>query len=141
MKIKIFMTCTFLMVSGYALSQEKSSSNLLKEDHIVIDVSKSHPTNRTLDRIYYLNINSTSVSLPADVMSFLDSIDDGNDLNLHSKLTSQRIEILKILYNKRISPEDKRFLCEHYLRVESIGVNPIKSILQNYLNNGEVGSI
>ncbi|SMC43334.1 hypothetical protein SAMN06296427_102197 [Moheibacter sediminis] len=117
-------------------SQEKNTE---KEDYIVIDLSKSHPNNRTLDYLYYLTINSAEVDLPLEIIEFLESIPDGNDSNLHTKYTYQRTEILKVIYNERISPEDKRFLCNHHLKItDSQGVNPIHPLLQKYIDRGSL---
>ncbi len=135
MKLSKLMTVLFMTVFSMMYSQESDTKQV---DYIKIDLSKSHPANHTIDHLYYLNLYSQSVELPADVMQFLRSIPDGNEQDIHEKLTFQRSEILKVLYNERISPEDKRFLCSHYLEVDSLGVNPIKDILQNYLEKGKL---
>lgn len=130
------ITVLFLAVFGMLYSQESNTNK--QQDYIKIDLSKSHPANHTIDRLYYLSLNSQSVELTADIIQFLESILEGNEPQLHEKLTFQRSEILKVLYNDRISPEDKRFLCKHYLEFDDLGVNPIKGILQNYLERGKL---
>ena len=80
-----------------------------------------------------MNIYSQEVELPIEALQFLASIDDPE---FHDKLTYQRTEILKILYNERISPSDKEFLCEFYLGVDAIGIVPLHSLLQRYLDEG-----
>lgn len=136
MKLHKFILPIAMVISSMAFSQE---SNVLKTDsqgYIQIDLSKSHPTNRTLDHLYYLNLHSISIELPLNVIQSLENIPDGDDDLLHLKLTHQRTEILKVLYNPKISPKDKEFICGHYLNVDSLGINPIKSVLQNFLDNG-----
>ena len=136
MKLRKLITVFFLTAFSTVFSQESQTNK--QKDYIKIDLSKSHPLNRTIDHLYYLNLNSYNVELPINVMQFLESIPDGSETNLHSKLTSQRSEILKVLYNERISPDDKIFLCNHYLGVDSQGVNPIKGILKNFLDSGKL---
>lgn len=136
MKLRKLLSVLFIAAFSLVSSQELNKNN--QSDYIKIDLSKSHPINRTLDHLYYLNLNSYNVELPINVMQFLESIPDGSDTNLHTKLTSQRSEILKVLYNERISPDDKIFLCNHYLGVDSQGVNPIKGILKNFLDSGKL---
>lgn len=127
-----------LVISSMGLSQEIQSADV-KDNYIEIDLSQSHPNNRTIDRLYYLSNHSDSVELPADVLQFLESIDDGNDPNVHEKYTFQRSEILKVLYNERISPEDKKFICNHYLQItDSQGITPIHLILQKYIDEGKL---
>ncbi len=136
MKLRKLMTVLLMAVFSMMYSQESKKTN--QGDYIKIDLSKSHPLNQTIDHLYYLNLNSQSVELPGKVIQFLESITDENEPHIHEKLTFQRSEILKVLYNERISPEDKRFLCAHYLEADSLGVNPIKDILRKYLKKGKL---
>lgn len=126
-----------MVVSSVVFSQQKNSPKTGEGDYIVIDLSKSLEGNKIIDRLYYLILNSQSVDLPAEITDFLDAIPD--EPHLHHKLTLQREEILKVLYNNRIHPDDKKFICNHYLQDRSYEpLIPIMPYLEAYLRTGSI---
>ncbi len=133
---KQFFLLYFLVTFTLTFAQNSEKEN--SSQYLTIDLSKSHPTNRTLDHLYYLTTNSISVELPSEVLEFLESIPDGYDMSVHAKYTYQRSEVLKVLYNERISPEDKQFICNYYLQIDTEGITPIQPILQKYINEGSL---
>lgn len=116
------------MVFGFGFAQNSSSNG----DYLVVDLSKTIPGNEIHDRLYYLTKWSDEVQLPDDVISFLDNIQD--ETGLHNKLTWLRTSILRVIYNPRISPEDKKFVCDHYIQSNDNQTGQIIPLLQNYLN-------
>lgn len=130
----VFLPFLVFMFSAFVNAQSQQSPPINNEGYIEIDLSNSLEGNKIIDRIYYLTLYSQEVELPIEVLQFLASIQD--EPEFHDKLTYQRTEILKILYNERISPSDKEFLCEFYLGVDAIGIVPLHSLLQRYLDEG-----
>lgn len=126
-----------MVVSSVVFSQQTNSTRAVEGDYIVIDLSKSLEGNKVHDRLYYLILNSHSVDLPSEITDFLDAIPD--EPNLHHKLTLEREEILKVLYNNRIHPDDKKFICNHYLQDRSYEpLIPIMPYLEAYVRTGSV---
>lgn len=130
----VFLPFLVFMFSAFVNAQSQQSPPINNEGYIEIDLSNSLEGNKIIDRIHYLNIYSQEVELPIEALQFLASIQD--EPEFHDKLTYQRTEILKILYNERISPSDKEFLCEFYLGVDAIGIVPLHPLLQRYLDEG-----
>lgn len=119
-----------VLFSTYGFSQN-SKTQVKNEDYLVIDLSKSLPGNIVHDRIHYLKVHSHSIELPLDIKSFLDSIEDIPEL--HLKYSYARTTILQILYNPKISPDDKRFICYYYKDANDEMIGPITKLLKNYL--------
>lgn len=123
------------LISGYGFSQNLNSNTGHGGDYLVFDASKSFQGNELIDHLQFLISNSESTALPANVESMLDAVQE--DPQIHPKLTTMRASVLKVLYNERISPEDKKFICNHYLNQSNNDkYGPILSILQNYVTNG-----
>lgn len=120
----------FLMIFGFGFSQNSNLQN--RGDYLVVDLSKTIPGNEIHDRLYYLTQWSESVQLPEDVVAFIDNIQD--EPGLHHKLSWLRSSIMKIIYNPRISPEDKKFVCNHYLQTNDNQTGQINQLLRDYLN-------
>lgn len=130
---------SLLFVVSFSLAFAQNSDEKKSSEYLVIDLSKSHPTNRIHDHLYYLTTYSVSVELPSEVVEFLESIPDGDNPDIHAKYNYQRSEILRVLYNEKISPEDKRFICNHYLGyTDSAGITPIQPMLQRYIDAGSL---
>lgn len=130
------------LISGFGFSQNLNSNKGHDVDYLVFDASKSLPGNEIIDHLFFLKTNSTDVVLPASVIQMLDGVQE--DPQLHSKLNFMRESILKVLYNERISPEDKSFMCNHYLNefyVNDYRYLPIIPILRTYAETGTYSSI
>lgn len=137
MKLGRLLFPLLMVVSSVVFSQQINAPKTGESDYIVIDLSKSLEGNKIIDRLYYLTLNSQSVDLPAEITDFLDAIPD--EPHLHHKLTWQREEILKVLFNKRIHPDDKKFICNHYLQNRSYEpLIPIMPYLEAYVRTGSV---
>lgn len=134
MRIKMLALSLFVMLTICSNAQNTSSAKS-QGDYIVIDVSNSLEGNKIHDRLHYLITYSTEVDLPFQITDYLDSISD--EPRLHQKLTSQREALLKVLYNERINPEDKKFLCKHFLdNSAEEALQPILHYLETYMRTG-----
>lgn len=137
MRIKMIAVSLFVMLSTFSYAQNTSSAKSSQGDYIVIDVSNSLEGNKTIDRLYYLVNHSHTVDLPYQITDYLDTIED--EPRLHQKLTLQREELLKVLYNDRIDPKDKEFLCKHFLKNQDDAVlKPIFTYFETYLRTGSI---
>lgn len=142
-KMRLLPRIIFLMflISGFAFSQNKNSqSSQHKNYYLVFDVSKSLQGNELIDHLQFLISNSENVELPAKTIKMLDDI-QGDDPQIHDKLNYMRASILKVLYNERISPADKEFICNHYLNdsyTNDYRYIPIISTLRTYMDKGHL---
>lgn len=130
----VFLPFMVFIFSAFVNAQSYNLPVLDKDGYIEIDLSNSLEGNKRIDRIYYLTLYSQEVELPIEIVQFLATIPDNPEF--HDKLTYQRTEILKILYNEKLSPDDKKFACDFYLGIDTIGVLPLHPLLQKYLNEG-----
>lgn len=132
MRLGKLLVPILLVSSSFAIAQNLKNSSQNTANYIKIDLSNSLAGNETHDRLYYLMLASEAVMLPTEVTQALDGIQDTES---HVKLNGQRAGILKVLYNDRISPDDKKFLSQHYLNSTKAVIAPIKHFFQEYLNN------
>lgn len=126
MKLIRFFTVLLLIGSSSSLAQDSQNN---RSDYIVIDLSNTLPGNEVHDRLHYLFVASESIELPSDVIGLLNSA-QGEEY--HDKLTYLRAAILKIIHHPRISPDDKRFVCNFYIQ-NSQNIELIVPLLKDYL--------
>lgn len=126
-----------ILLSGFGFSQSQSVRGSQEGEYLVFDSSKSFQGNELIDHLQFLISNSESTVLPANVESMLNAVQE--DPQIHSKLTWMRASVLKVLYNERISPEDKRFISKHYANYPPDGkYGPIQPMLRAYLKDGSL---
>ncbi|MDX9705636.1 MAG: hypothetical protein RBT46_08020 [Weeksellaceae bacterium] len=126
MRLIRFFTFSLLLCASSLFAQNSQNN---QGDYIVIDLSNTLPGNEIHDRLHYLFIASDEVELPETIINLLNST-QGEEF--HEKLTYLRGAIMKIIYHPRISPEDKRFVCNFYIQ-NSTNVELIVPLLENYL--------
>lgn len=133
----VFLPFLVFMFSAFVNAQSQQSPPINNEGYIEIDLSNSLEGNKIIDRIYYLTLYSQEVELPIETVQFLASIQD--EPEFHDKLTYHRTKILKVLYNDRIHPNDKKFICKHYIenRVDT-SLEPIVPYFETYMRTGSV---
>jgi hypothetical protein len=126
----VFVPLLLISVVGYSQDFNSTSQH---QNYLEFDPSKSFQGNELIDRLHFLISNSEEVELPVEVVNHLNAVQD--EPIVHTKLTYMRASVLKVIYNERISPNDKKFICEHYLNSSNENYKPILPILQNYLKN------
>lgn len=125
------------LISGFGFSQNPNSNKGHDGDYLVFDASKSFQGNELIDHLQFLISNSESVEIPAEVINRLDAVQD--EPSFHSKLTYMRASLLKVIYNEQISPDDKKFICEHYINSPyNENYKPILPMLEAYLRDGSL---
>lgn len=131
MRLRSFILPLFLVFYSIGYSQSVSEEKADQNYYLFFDVSKSLPGNLVHDKLHFLRINSENIQLPNDVLSYLDSLNDTEEVKDKYKLG--RVSTLKVLYNPKIKLEDKVFFCTRILEKNSEMYINIHSFLEDFL--------
>lgn len=132
-----FILPILLAASSFAFSQKATTKTNNKNTYYVVDLSKSLPANHTHDRYALLTRHSADVILPKKISKAMDDALTGDIYQ--DKYDLVRREALKVLVDPSVSPEDKQFICQYYLKGRSNkNMAPIFVFLEQYLKKGSI---
>ena len=131
MRLHLLLLPILLVVSSLGFAQNSNEKMSNQNNYLVFDASKSLAANIDHDRMYFLRVNSENIEIPSEFHSFLESSSDPEEFR--SKYKWSRVSALRVMYNPKISKEDKLFFCKKILDKKSIEYAPIQSLMEDFL--------